>query len=132
MQCSHIMAMAVQRLFPGTQVTIGPWIEHGFFYDFDTPKPLSPQDLKAIQKDMRRIIRADLPFVREEVRHACPFMLLPDSGSELLYLALQGYDCLCSSCSSAADRLLAQQSRPRVCLSRVCVGLACAQLGPAS
>ena len=67
MQCSHIMAMAVQRLFPGTQVTIGPWIEHGFFYDFDTPKPLSPQDLKAIQKDMKRIIRADLPFVREEV-----------------------------------------------------------------
>ena len=66
------MAMSVQRLFPGTQVTIGPWIEHGFFYDFDTPKPLSPQDLKAIQKDMKRIIRANLPFVREEV---CPVHL---------------------------------------------------------
>lgn len=67
MQCSHVMAMSVQRLFPGTQVTVGPWIEHGFFYDFDTPKPLGKDDLKAIQKDMKKLIRANLPFEREEV-----------------------------------------------------------------
>lgn len=65
--CSHIMAMSVQRLFPGTQVTIGPWIEHGFFYDFDTPQPITNSDLKKIQKEMQKIIRLKLPFIREEV-----------------------------------------------------------------
>ncbi|KAK9806451.1 hypothetical protein WJX73_008525 [Symbiochloris irregularis] len=68
--CSHIMAMAVQRLFPGTQVTVGPWIDHGFFYDFDTPAPITDADLKKIQKDMRKIIGQKLPFIREEVSEA--------------------------------------------------------------
>ena len=67
-QCSHIMAMAVQRLFPGTQVTVGPWIDHGFFYDFDTPAPITDADLKKIQKEMRKIIGQKLPFIREEVK----------------------------------------------------------------
>jgi threonyl-tRNA synthetase len=61
------MAMAVQRLFKGAQVTIGPWIERGFYYDFDIKEPLSDKDLKAIKKEMAKIIRKDLPFVREEV-----------------------------------------------------------------
>lgn len=64
---SHIMAMAVQRLFPGTQVTIGPWTETGFYYDFDTPEPIAEQDLKAIKKEMVKIIKQKLPIVREEV-----------------------------------------------------------------
>jgi threonyl-tRNA synthetase len=64
---SHVMAMAVQKLFPGTQVTIGPWIENGFYYDFDSPKPFSEEDLKAIKKEMIKIINRKLPVVREEV-----------------------------------------------------------------
>ena len=65
--CAHVLAMAVQTLFPETKVTIGPWTETGFYYDFDRPTPFIPEDLKKIQKEMRRIIRANLPVVREEV-----------------------------------------------------------------
>ncbi len=64
---SHVMAMAVQKLFPKAQVTIGPWIEHGFYYDFDLPEPFTEKDLKSIKKEMEKIIRRKLPVVREEV-----------------------------------------------------------------
>lgn len=49
------------------QVTIGPWTERGFFYDFDMPQPLTEKDLPKIRKEMQRILRKNLPFVREEV-----------------------------------------------------------------
>lgn len=61
---SHVMAMAVQKLFPKAQVTIGPWIENGFYYDFDNPEPFTEKDLKAIQKEMVKIINRKLPVVR--------------------------------------------------------------------
>lgn len=64
---SHVMAMAVQKLFPKAQVTIGPWIENGFYYDFDSPEPFTEKDLKAIKKEMAKIIRRNLPVTREEV-----------------------------------------------------------------
>jgi threonyl-tRNA synthetase len=64
---SHVMAMAVQRLFPKAQVTIGPWTETGFYYDFDTPEPFTEADLKAIKKEMVKIIQQKLPVQREEV-----------------------------------------------------------------
>ncbi|GAP95102.1 threonine--tRNA ligase [Leptolyngbya sp. NIES-2104] len=64
---SHVMAMAVQKLFPKAQVTIGPWIENGFYYDFDSPEPFTEKDLKAIKKEMAKIIRRNLPITREEV-----------------------------------------------------------------
>ena len=64
---SHVMAMAVQKLFPKTQVTIGPWIENGFYYDFDSPEPFAEKDLKAIKKEMIKIINRKLPVTREEV-----------------------------------------------------------------
>ncbi|MBD2411658.1 threonine--tRNA ligase [Nostoc calcicola FACHB-389] len=64
---SHVMAMAVQKLFPKAQVTIGPWIENGFYYDFDNPEPFSENDLKAIKKEMVKIINRKLPVIREEV-----------------------------------------------------------------
>ncbi|GAB4293709.1 MAG: threonine--tRNA ligase [Oscillatoriaceae cyanobacterium] len=64
---SHVMAMAVQKLFPKAQVTIGPWIDYGFYYDFDHPEPFSEQDLKAIKKEMVKIINRKLPVIREEV-----------------------------------------------------------------
>ncbi|MEP0956673.1 threonine--tRNA ligase [Microcoleus sp. FACHB-1515] len=64
---SHVMAMAVQKLFPKAQVTIGPWIENGFYYDFDNPDPFTEKDLKAIKKEMTKIINRKLPVIREEV-----------------------------------------------------------------
>ena len=53
---SHVMAMAVQQLFPKARVTIGPWTENGFYYDFDNPDPFTEADLKAIKKSMIKII----------------------------------------------------------------------------
>jgi threonyl-tRNA synthetase len=64
---SHVMAMAVQKLFPKAQVTIGPWIDYGFYYDFDHPEPFTEQDLKAIKKEMVKLINKKLPVIREEV-----------------------------------------------------------------
>ena len=64
---SHIMAMAVQKLFPKAQVTIGPWTETGFYYDFDSPDPFTEKDLKQIRKEMIKIINRQLPVIREEV-----------------------------------------------------------------
>ena len=62
---AHLMAMAVQELFPGTQVTIGPVIENGFFYDFGTDRPFSDEDLRRIEEKMAEIVKRDLPVRRE-------------------------------------------------------------------
>ena len=67
---SHVMAMAVQKLFPKAQVTIGPWTESGFYYDFDSPDPFSEADLKVIKKEMIRIINKKLPLQRIELSRA--------------------------------------------------------------
>lgn len=64
--CAHVLAEAVQTLFPGTQVTIGPVIENGFYYDFFREKPFTPDDFAAIEAKMREIIARNQPFVREE------------------------------------------------------------------
>jgi threonyl-tRNA synthetase len=64
---SHVMAMAVQKLFPKAQVTIGPWTENGFYYDFDSPDTFTDKDLNKIRKEMIKIINRKLPIVREEV-----------------------------------------------------------------
>ena len=64
---SHVMAMAVQQLFPKARVTIGPWTETGFYYDFDNPDPFTEADLKAIKKGMIKIINKKLPLERVEV-----------------------------------------------------------------
>jgi len=65
--CAHIMAMAVQKLYPGTKVAIGPVTETGFFYDFDSPVTFTRDNFAKIVKEMRRIIKANLPIVREVV-----------------------------------------------------------------
>jgi len=64
---SHVMAEAVQSLFPDAKFAIGPAIEDGFYYDFDLPRSLSPEDLPVIEKKMGEIIKADLPFVHKEL-----------------------------------------------------------------
>jgi threonyl-tRNA synthetase len=61
---AHVLAMAVQELFPGTQVTIGPSIEDGFYYDFARPEPFHPDDLPKIEAKMREIVARDLPTRR--------------------------------------------------------------------
>jgi len=63
--CAHVLAEAVQELFPGTQVTIGPVIENGFYYDFFRNQPFTPDDFPAIEKKMAEIIARDRPFTKE-------------------------------------------------------------------
>jgi threonyl-tRNA synthetase len=65
---AHVMAQAVMEMFPGeAKVAIGPPIADGFYYDFDLPRPLTPEDLGVIEERMRRTIAADHPFVHSEV-----------------------------------------------------------------
>ena len=64
---SHVMAQAVVSLFPEARLGIGPAIENGFYYDFELPRPLTPEDLPVIEKKMAEIISSDLPFERSEV-----------------------------------------------------------------
>jgi threonyl-tRNA synthetase len=63
--CAHVLAEAVQELFPGTQVTIGPVIENGFYYDFARDEPFTPDDLPKIEEKMREIIKRNAPFTKE-------------------------------------------------------------------
>lgn len=64
---SHIMAQAVMRLYPGTKFSIGPSIDNGFYYDFDMENPLSTEDLPAIEAEMKKIIKENLPLERFEL-----------------------------------------------------------------
>ena len=63
---AHVMAQAVQELWPDVKVTIGPVIDNGFYYDFDSPRAFTPEDLEKIEKQMAKIVAKDLPLVREE------------------------------------------------------------------
>jgi threonyl-tRNA synthetase len=62
---AHVLAMAVQDLYPGTQVTIGPAIDDGFYYDFARKEPFTPEDLPKIEAKMHEIVKAGLPTARE-------------------------------------------------------------------
>jgi threonyl-tRNA synthetase len=64
---AHVMAQAVLEKFPEGKVAIGPPVEDGFYYDFDLPRPLTPEDLEEIEARMREIIKANEPFIYEEV-----------------------------------------------------------------
>jgi len=99
---SHVMAMAVQELFPGAKVTIGPAIQDGFYYDFDYERPFKEDDLPKIEEKMKEIIKANLPFVRKEMasREAIDFFkgqgedykieLIEDLGAEKVSIYTQG------------------------------------------
>jgi threonyl-tRNA synthetase len=99
---SHVMAMAVRELFPGTKVTIGPAIENGFYYDFEYERPFREEDLKEIEQKMKEIVEMDLPFKREEMssQEALDFFmnegedykveLIRDLGEEKVTLYTQG------------------------------------------
>lgn len=77
---AHVMAQAVQRLFPGTKLAIGPAIEEGFYYDFASPHVFTPDDLGRIEAEMKAIIRSDLPFEREEIDRAAARKLFLERG----------------------------------------------------
>jgi threonyl-tRNA synthetase len=99
---SHVMAMAVKELFPGVKVTIGPSIEDGFYYDFDYNRPFKEEDLPKIEERMEEIVKAGLPFTRQEMtsREAIDFFkkegedykveLIEDLGAEKVSLYTQG------------------------------------------
>lgn len=63
---AHVLAQAVKKLFPSARLGIGPAIDDGFYYDFDTKSPFTPEDLVKIEKEMGRIVKADFPLVRRE------------------------------------------------------------------
>jgi len=67
---AHVLATAVRQLFPHAKIGFGPPIEDGFYYDFEVPRPFGPEDLEAIEKKMVEVVKADYPFVREEVSRA--------------------------------------------------------------
>ncbi len=66
---SHVLAQAVKRLFPDAKLAIGPAIEDGFYYDFDTDHPFTTEDLGRIEEEMKRIIKENYPVIREEISH---------------------------------------------------------------
>ena len=77
---AHVMAQAVQELYPGTQVTIGPVIENGFYYDFARDEPFTPEDLPKIEAKMREIIARDAPFSCEVIDRKRAKKLFADKG----------------------------------------------------
>ena len=77
---SHIMAQAVQELFPGVKLAIGPPIDEGWYYDFDIPKPFSPEDLERIEKLMAEIVAEDASFRCEQVRRSDAIRHYRDKG----------------------------------------------------
>ncbi len=77
---SHIMAQAVKRLFPSTKLAIGPAIENGFYYDFDVEKPFSPEDLSAIEAEMKKIVKEDIKLEQFEMAPADAVKYLEELG----------------------------------------------------
>jgi threonyl-tRNA synthetase len=79
---SHIMAQAVTRLFPGAKLGIGPAIADGFYYDFDLPQPLTPEDLEKIEAEMRKIIKENYPITRAEVSREEALAFFSEKGEQ--------------------------------------------------
>ncbi len=89
---AHAMAQAVKRLFPKTQITIGPVIEEGFYYDFYTDRPFTPEDLDKIEKEIQQIIKEDLPVERIEMRKEEAVQLFEKMGEPFKAEIIQGIE----------------------------------------
>jgi len=87
--CAHLLAQAVQRLFPKAQVTIGPVVEDGFFYDFAYERPFTPEDLEQIEKTMAEIVKEDLAVKRSVMRRDDAVSLFRKMGEEYKVEILQ-------------------------------------------
>jgi threonyl-tRNA synthetase len=88
---THVMAQAVQRLYPGAKLGIGPAIEDGFYYDFDVDTPFTPEDFKAIVKEMRNIVKEGQTFRRRVVSEEEARELLKDQPYKLELVGLKGH-----------------------------------------
>jgi len=87
---AHLLAQAVQSLFPGTQVTIGPTIADGFYYDFAPPRPFTSEDLPEIEKKMRQLAKANLKIERSEMAREAAIALFERMGEHYKVEILQG------------------------------------------
>lgn len=89
---AHIMAAAVKNLFPTVKVSIGPAIENGFYYDFDTERPFTPEDFSAIEAEMQRLIDNALPFERIEIHKAEALELFSSQGERYKVEIIEGLE----------------------------------------
>jgi threonyl-tRNA synthetase len=87
---AHVLAQAVQELFPGTRLGIGPPVENGFYYDFDPERPFTPEDLTAVEKKMQEIVRAGQNFARREISDADATTELAHEPYKLELIGLKG------------------------------------------
>ena len=87
---AHLMAQAVQSLFPGTQVTIGPTIDDGFYYDFKRSEPFSPEELAQIEQRMQELAKANLKITREELPRAEAIELFRKMGEDYKVEIIEG------------------------------------------
>src|ERR687887_1957542 len=87
---SHMMAQAVKRLFPDVKLAIGPAIQDGFYYDFLKPTPFTPEDLERVEAAMREIVKADHPFVREEMSRQAAIAFFQERGEAFEGQVLRG------------------------------------------
>ncbi|MGY2085120.1 threonine--tRNA ligase [Blastococcus sp. SYSU DS0539] len=87
---AHVLAQAVQDLFPGTRLGIGPPVENGFYYDFDPERPFTPEDLKALEKRMQEIVKAGQHFSRREISDADAEAELAHEPYKLELIGLKG------------------------------------------
>ena len=87
---AHLMAQAVQSLFPGTQVTIGPTIEDGFYYDFKRGQPFSQEELAMIEKRMEELAKSDLKVTREEMPRSQAIELFRKMGEDYKVEIIEG------------------------------------------
>src|SRR5581483_10081339 len=77
---AHLMAQAVKRLFPNAQITIGPVIDDGFYYDFSFERAFTPEDLELVEAEMRKIVKSDFPITREVAERAAAVRRFADMG----------------------------------------------------
>ena len=131
---AHVLAQAVQELFPGTRLGIGPPVENGFYYDFDPERPFTPEDLQALEKKMTEIVRAGQNFARREISDADAKAELAHEPYKLELIGLKGGDadarhrgCLRRGRRRAADhvrqprrRAPASGSGPTCAAARTC------------
>src|SRR5512143_2901101 len=100
---AHLTANAVKRLFPGVKIGIGPAIENGYYYDFDPGRPFTPEDLEAIEAEMRRIVAENVPVERLEMSKADAVKLFEAQGDPLKVEIVSGIPEGSLSCYRQAD-----------------------------
>lgn len=102
---SHIMADAVQKLFPKAKVTIGPSINNGFYYDFDVETPFTSEDLELIEKEMRKIVTAAYPFARSEIKKEAAVQIFTEKNESFKAEIISEIDAPTVSLYQAGDFL---------------------------